>query len=107
MQTPITQPERSEAPPPAPAETRPVEAGASPLREAMLDAIDALSDEERERLSAAEAPEETVRIWRDLVADRAMRERQSELVGEAAGRDRAARKRASRRSSHQPAAAHA
>ena len=49
----------------------------------MLDAIGALSDEERERLSAAEAPEETVRIWRDLVADRAMRERQSELVGEA------------------------
>ena len=83
MQTPTTQPERSEAPPPAPAEAPPVEAGASPLREAMLDAIGALSDEERERLSAAEAPEETVRIWRDLVADRAMQERQSELVGEA------------------------
>ena len=83
MQTPTTQPERSEAPPPPEAEAEPVESGASPLREAMLGAIGALSDEERERLTAAEAPEETVRIWRDLVADRAMRERQSELVGEA------------------------
>ena len=83
MQTLTTQPERSEAPPPPEAEAPPVESGASSLREAMRDAIGALSDEERERLSAAEAPEETVRIWRDLVADRAMRERQSELVGEA------------------------
>ena len=53
---------------------------ASPLRDAMLDAIGALSDEERERLIAADAPEETVRVWRELIADQAVRERQSELI---------------------------
>lgn len=52
----------------------------SPLRDAMLDAIGALSDEERERLVAADAPEETVRVWRELIADQAVRERQSELI---------------------------
>lgn len=50
------------------------------LRDAMLDAIGALSDEERERLVAADAPEETVRVWRELIADQAVRERQSELI---------------------------
>ncbi len=50
------------------------------LRNAMLDAIGALSDEERERLVAADAPEETVRVWRELIADQAVRERQSELI---------------------------
>lgn len=53
---------------------------AAPLRDAMLDAIGALSDEERERLIAADAPEETVRVWRELIADQAVRERQSELI---------------------------
>lgn len=52
----------------------------TPLRDAMLDAIGALSDEERERLVAADAPDETVRVWRELVADQAVRERQSELI---------------------------
>lgn len=52
----------------------------SPLRDAMLDAIGALSDEERERLAAADAPEETVRVWRELIEDQALRERQSELI---------------------------
>lgn len=53
---------------------------AQPLRDAMLDAIGALSDEERERLIAADAPEEAVRVWRELIADQAVRERQSELI---------------------------
>lgn len=56
------------------------EAEASPLRDAMLDAIGALSEEERGRLIAADAPEETVRVWRELIADQAVRERQSELI---------------------------
>lgn len=56
------------------------EAAGSPLRDAMLDAIGALSEEERGRLIAADAPEETVRVWRELIADQAVRERQSELI---------------------------
>ena len=52
----------------------------SPLREAMLDAIGALSDEQREQLVAADAPQEMVRVWRELIADQAVRERQSQLI---------------------------
>lgn len=78
MPTETTQPPQDQAQPP----TQPPdgEADASPLRDAMLDAIAALSDEQRERLVAADAPDETVRIWRELIADQALRERQSELI---------------------------
>lgn len=80
MPTETTQPPQDQAAPP-PVETPPDgDTDSSPLREAMLDAIAALSDEEREQLVAADAPEETVRVWRDLIADHALRERQSELI---------------------------
>lgn len=75
MQTETTEaPQTVEAPPAA------GDPSSTPLRDAMLDAVGALSDEERERLVAADAPEETVRVWRELVADQAVRERQSELI---------------------------
>ena len=74
MPTETTQPPQDQAQPPD------ADADSSPLRDAMLDAIAALSDEQRERLVAADAPEETVRIWRELIADQALRERQSELI---------------------------
>lgn len=52
------------------------EASANAIREAMLEAIGELSDEERERLTALDQPSETVRAWRDLIAERAARERE-------------------------------
>ncbi|MDE2968058.1 MAG: hypothetical protein OXS30_11330 [Chloroflexota bacterium] len=51
------------------------EAGA--LREAMLDAIGELSDEERERLGSTEHPDDMAQAWRDLIAERAAREREA------------------------------
>lgn len=78
MPTETTQPPQDQAEPAT--QQQPAEAEASPLRDAMLDAIAALSEEQRERLVAADAPEETVRIWRELIADQALRERQSELI---------------------------
>lgn len=71
---------QTETPPTAESEAQPDSSASTPLRDAMLDAIGALSDEARERLVAADAPEETVRVWRELIADQAVRERQSELI---------------------------
>lgn len=59
---------------------QPADRPASPLRDAMLEALGALSDEQRRRLTAADAPEDQARIWRDLIAERALQERQTELI---------------------------
>ncbi len=71
---------------------RPTEATA--LREAMLIAIGELSEEERSRLSSSEQPEDLARAWRDLIAERAAREREmtvrAELTREFEQRTRAA-----------------
>ena len=50
--------------------------GVTSLHEAMLDAIGELSDEDRERLGSAEQPDDVARAWRDLIAERAARERE-------------------------------
>lgn len=55
------------------------ESGANAIHEAMLNAIGDLSDDERERLTAHDQPAETVRAWRDLIAERAAREREQSL----------------------------
>lgn len=59
---------------------QPADQPASPLRDAMLEALGALSDEQRARLTAADAPQDQARVWRDLIAERALQERQAELI---------------------------
>lgn len=58
--------------------------GATALREAMLDAIGELSDGERARLGSAEHPADVANAWRDLIAERAARERESTVRTELA-----------------------
>ena len=71
--------------------------GATALREAMLDAIGELSDEERARLGSAEQPDDMAHAWRDLIAERAARDREAtvrtELTREFQTRSRAAQPR--------------
>lgn len=71
--------ELSAAEPPDGSAPEPVNADGNAIHEAMLDAIGELSDEERARLTAIDQPEETVRAWRDLIAERAARERELSL----------------------------
>ena len=52
------------------------------LREAMLDAIGELSDEEREHLTSVEEPADVAEAWRDLIAERAAREREASVRAE-------------------------
>ncbi len=79
-----TVPPDAEAPPDAQSapEAAPSEQVSTAMREALLAAIGELSDEERERLVGAEAPDETARVWRDLVAERAARERETSVRAE-------------------------
>ena len=49
----------------------------SVLREAMLAAIGELSEAERERLGSATEPADVAQSWRDLIAERAAREREA------------------------------
>lgn len=67
------------------------------LREAMLLAIGELSDDERERLSSADQPDDVAHAWRDLIAERAARERETavraEMSREFEAQTRAARQR--------------
>lgn len=73
------------------------DADGNALREAMLHAIGELSETERDRLSAADQPDEVANTWRDLIAERAAREREAtvreELAREAESRSLAARQR--------------
>ncbi len=86
-----------ESPPPDPAIGARDDPGGNSLREAMLHAIGELSDTERERLSAVDQPDELANTWRDLIAERAAREREAtvreELAREAESRTLAARQR--------------
>ncbi len=69
-----------DSPPPEPpgqATTATAASGATAIREAMLSAIGELSDEERERLASTEQPDEVAHAWRDLIAQRAAREREA------------------------------
>ena len=79
-----TVPPEPEAPPDVsqPPDAAPSERVATAMKEALLEAIGELSDEERERLVGAEAPDETARVWRDLVAERAARERETSVRAE-------------------------
>ncbi|MDE2747174.1 MAG: hypothetical protein OXI41_14560 [Chloroflexota bacterium] len=52
------------------------------LREAMLDAIGELSDEERDRIGSAAEPDGLANAWRDLIAERAAREREATVRSE-------------------------
>ena len=67
------------------------------LREAMLQAIGELSDDERERLASAEQPDDVASAWRDLIAARAAQERETtvraELTREFESRTHAERQR--------------
>ena len=56
--------------------------GDMPLREAMLTAIGELSEDERARLSSAEQPDDVAGVWRDLIAERAARERERSVRAE-------------------------
>lgn len=71
--------------------------GGTSLREAMLQAIGELSDAERERLASAEQPDDVANTWRDLIAERAAREREAtvreELTREFESQTLAARQR--------------
>ncbi len=53
--------------------------GDTPLREAMLTAIGELSEDERTRLSSVEQPSDVAGVWRDLIAERAAREREQQV----------------------------
>ena len=78
----------------APASTSP---DATALREAMLDAIGELSEEERAELGSVEHPADVATVWRDLIAERAAQEREAtvraELTREFEVRSRGARPR--------------
>lgn len=95
----ISQPAAMQEPEPPPDRSiaAPDDAAANALREAMLHAIGELSDTERDRLSAADQPDELANTWRDLIAERAAREREAtvreELAREAESRSFAARQR--------------
>lgn len=73
------------------------DAGGGSLREAMLHAIGELSEAERERLASADQPDDVANTWRDLIAERAAREREAtvraELTREFESRALAARQR--------------
>ena len=73
---------------------------ASVLREAMLEAIGELSDAERARLGSAEQPGDLAGAWRDLIAERAAREREAtvrtELTREFQSRSEASQVRPTR-----------
>ena len=92
---------RDGPPPTDHTETAHEEASTSPqstaLHEAMLVAIGELSDEDRERLSSVEQADDIVQVWRDLIAERAAREREAtvrtELTREFERRSRASRQR--------------
>lgn len=47
------------------------------LREAMLEAIGELSEAERERLQSVAQPVDMAQAWRDLIAERAARDREA------------------------------
>ncbi len=66
----------------AEAEAEPGRDEATTLREAMLDAIGELSDEERERLGSGRQPSDMAHAWRDLIAERAAREREDTVRNE-------------------------
>lgn len=70
---------------------------ATALREAMLDAIGELSDEERDRFGSAQEPGDMANAWRDLIAERAAGERETtvraELMREFENRARASAQR--------------
>ncbi len=70
---------------------------ATVLREAMLAAIGDLSEDERDRLGSTQEPEDIAQTWRDLIAERAAREREAtvrtELTREFESRSRAAQPR--------------
>ncbi len=70
---------QTDEPTPAESPPEPSETGVLAIREAILEAIGELSQEERERLTASEQPQETVRVWRELIAERAAREREQSL----------------------------
>ncbi len=84
------------APPPGNATDAP-SSDATALREAMLVAIGELSDAERERLGSVDQPDDMAHAWRDLIAERAAREREAtvrtELTREFETRSRAAQPR--------------
>lgn len=71
--------------------------GDTALREAMLLAIGELSPDERERLTSSEQPGDVANAWRDLIAERAAREREqtvrAELTREFESQVRSARQR--------------
>ena len=70
---------------------------ATVLREAMLSAIGDLSEDERDRLGSTQEPADIAQAWRDLIAERAAREREAtvrtELTREFESRSRAAQPR--------------
>ena len=94
-----TQTRPVEGPPPDAGVVRTSSANTA-MREAMLNAIGELSDEERSRLSSAEQPDDMAQVWRDLVAERAAREREAtvrtELTREFESRTRASQPRPTR-----------
>ena len=65
--------------PPDRSQPESADVAANAIHEAMLEAIGELSDEERARLTAIDQPDETVQAWRDLIAERAARERELSL----------------------------
>ncbi len=94
--SPPTATHEPEAPPGDP-DAISTDGGGSSLREAMLHAIGELSDAERERLASADQPDDVANTWRDLIAERAAREREAtvreELTREFESRTLAARQR--------------
>lgn len=70
---------------------------ATALREAMLTAIGDLTADERDRLGSSREPEDIAQAWRDLIAERAAREREAtvrtELTREFESRSQAAQPR--------------
>lgn len=95
----ISQPTAAQEPKPPPdrATGSSEDPGGNSVREAMLQAIGELSDTERERLAAVDQPDELATAWRDLVAERAAREREAtvreELAREAESQSLATRQR--------------
>ena len=67
------------------------------MREAMLEAIGELSDAERERLGTARQPEDMALAWRDLIAERAAREREATVRSELTREFQAGREAAQQR----------
>ena len=70
------------APPPPVSDEADGTADMTTMRAAMLDAIGELSDDERERLTSPDQPAAAAQAWRDLVAERAAREREASVRAE-------------------------